>query len=251
MPPKHVQKKVSADAEEIAHHDDNQLILQFMSLLKDDVILKKLRDALYPQELSNKIDLTNAKLTQMSAQLAERDVHIAELEKKVSTLELELDELQQYSRRPNLRLQGVEDDTRGEDLERKLLAVINGEMKLDPPVERKDIERCHRLGRVDGQQKQNQPRTAIVRFTSERVRDSVYRSRGSLKEYNSKRGIGSRVFINEDLTRSRSKLAYETRRLKKENKINDCWTASGRILIKDRSDKIVRICSDMDIKKFD
>ena len=185
----------------------------------------------------------------MSAQLAERDVHIAELEKKVSTLELELDELQQYSRRPNLRLQGVEDDTRGEGLERKLLAVTNGEMKLDPAVERKDIERCHRLGRVDGQQ--NQPRTAIVRFTSERVRDSVYRSRGSLKEYNSKRGIGYKVFINEDLTRSRSKLAYETRRLKKENKINDCWTASGRILIKDRSDKIVQICSDMDIKKFD
>ena len=130
-----------------------------LSLLKYDFILKKLRDALYPQVLSNKIDLTNAKLTQMSAQLAERDVHIAELEKKLSTLELELDELQQYSRRPNLRLQGIEDDARGEDLERKLLSVINGEMKLDPPVERRDIERCHRLGPVDGQQKQNQPRT--------------------------------------------------------------------------------------------
>ena len=157
MPPKHMQKKVSADSEEITHHDDNQLIMQMLSLLKDDIILKKLRDALYSQELSNKIDLTNAKLTQMSAQLAGRDVHIAELEKKVSTLELELDELQQYSRRPNLRLQGIEDDARG-GLERKLLAVINGEMKLDPPVERNDIERCHRLGRVDGQQKQNSPR---------------------------------------------------------------------------------------------
>ena len=87
-----------------------------LSLIKDDIILKKLRDALYPQELSNTIDLTNAKLTQMSAQLAERDIRIAELEKKVSTLELELDELQQYSRHPNLRLQGIEDDAREEDL---------------------------------------------------------------------------------------------------------------------------------------
>ena len=41
MPPKHVQKKVSADAEEIAHHDDNQLILRMLSLLKDDIILKE------------------------------------------------------------------------------------------------------------------------------------------------------------------------------------------------------------------
>ncbi len=43
----------------------------------------------------------------------------------MSTLELELDELQQYIRRPNLRIQGIEDDARGEDLERKLLAVRN------------------------------------------------------------------------------------------------------------------------------
>ena len=71
------------------------------------------------------------------------------------------------------------------------------------------------------------------------------------RHYNSKRDVGSKVFINEDLTKSRSKLAYEARRLKKENKINDCWTASGRILVKDRQDKIVQICSDNDIKQFD
>ena len=163
---------------------------------------KKISFLFFILKLPARLLVRPSKLKQISAQLAERDVYIAELEKKVSTLELELEELQQYSRRPNLRLQGIEDDTRGEDLERKLLAVINGEMKLDPPVERKDIERCQRLGRVDGQQKQNQPRTTIVRFTSERVRDSVYRSRGTLKEYNSKRGVGSKVFINEDLTRS-------------------------------------------------
>ena len=67
--------------------------------------------------------------------------------KKVSTLEFELDELQQYTRRPNLRIQGIEEDFRGEDLESKVLAVINSHMKVDPLVERKDIERCHRLGR--------------------------------------------------------------------------------------------------------
>ena len=225
--------------------------MQMMSLLNDDTILKKLRDALYPRELANKIDLTNAKLTKLSAQLAERDEHIAELDKKVSTLEFELDELQQYTRRPNLRIQDIEEDFRGEDLERKVLAVRNSHMKVDPPVERKDIERCHRLGRVDAQK--NQPRTSIVRFASERVRDSVYRSRGGggLKDYNSKRDVGSKVFINEDLTKSRSKLAYEARRLKTQNNINDCWTASGRILVKDRHDKIVQICSDNDIKKFD
>ena len=158
MPPKQT-RKMSADAEE---SDDSRIVMQMMSLLNDDTILKKLRDALYPRELANKNDLTNAKLTKLSAQLAERDEHIAELDKKVSTLEFELDELQQYTRRPNLRIQGIEEDFRGEDLERKVLAVINSHMKVDPPVERKDIERCHRLGRVDAQK--NQPRTSIVRF---------------------------------------------------------------------------------------
>ena len=108
--------KMSADSEEIAHHDDNYLIMQMMSLLNDNDILKLLRDALYRQKLANKIDLTNAKLTKLSAQLAERDEHIAELDKKVSTLEFELDELQHYTRRPNLGFQGIEEDIRGEDL---------------------------------------------------------------------------------------------------------------------------------------
>ena len=47
----------------------------------------------------------------------------------MSTLEFELDELQQYTRRPKLRIQGIEEDFRGEDLERKVLAVINSHQK--------------------------------------------------------------------------------------------------------------------------
>ena len=45
MPPKQ-QREISTDAEEIAWHDDNHLIKQIMSLINDDNILKKLRDAL-------------------------------------------------------------------------------------------------------------------------------------------------------------------------------------------------------------
>ena len=48
--------------------------------------------------------------------------------------------------------------------------------KFNPPVVKKDIERCHRFGRVGSQH--NQPGTSIVHFASGRIRDSVYRSRG-------------------------------------------------------------------------
>ena len=37
-------------------------------------------------------------------------------------------------------------------------------MKVDPPVERKDIERCHRLGRVDAQKNHPKDFDSTFRF---------------------------------------------------------------------------------------
>ena len=111
-----------------------------------------------------------------------------------------------------------------------------------------DLERSHRLGRVVPGQKR--PRAVIVRFVSERMRDSVYRARGSLKGYNDGKEQHTRIFINEDLTARRATIAFKTRQLKKQRKIQDCWTYSGRILVKDNDNNIHEISSDIDLKRF-
>ena len=44
--------------------------------------------------------------------------------------------------------------------------------------------------------------------------------------------------MNEDLTRARSRLLYQARQLKKAKKILDAWSVDGRILVKDKAEKI-------------
>ena len=46
------------------------------------------------------------------------------------------------------------------------------------------------------------------------------------------------LYINDDLTARRAKLAFDCRLLKKERKIADCWTAYGKVLIKDLNNKV-------------
>ena len=76
----------------------------------------------------------------------------------------------------------------------KVLSVVNEKMGFDPPLIPTDLERSHRLGRVVSGQKR--PRAVIVRFVSERMRDSVYRARGSLKGYNDGKEQHTRILYN-------------------------------------------------------
>ena len=54
----------------------------------------------------------------------------------------------------------------------------------------------------------------------------------------------SRIFLNEDLTGIRAKLAREARVLKKSGKIDDAWTFNGNAMIKYVAHKICPIISD-------
>ena len=50
-----------------------------------------------------------------------------------------------------------------------------------------------------------------------------------------------KIFINEALSKTRSKIAYEARRLKDKNKITDTWTVDGRIKVKNNYNRIMTI----------
>ena len=165
---------------------------------------------LYPQEMANKLDMLTTKLEQLTEHLATKDAKIATLETTINKLETKIDDQEQYSRRAN-RIQGIKEDVKGEDIETKVLHLLNKEMKLNPPLTSTDLERSHRLGRVAIDKVR--PRTVIIRFRSERIRDAVFRSRGTLKEFNANQLLPNRIYLNEDLTARLSSLAYKTREL--------------------------------------
>ena len=228
----------------------DHLALRIIALLNDDQVIDKLKQALFPKELSDKIEALNTRICKLTAQLDAKDSRIKALEEKVLNHEISADSAEQYSRRANLHVSGIpEADGGGEDTDEKVIAVLNGKMGMQPPVQRHQIERSHRLGRKGDGNGPHSPRTVVVRFVSERLRDDIYRRRTALKTHNADHR-DRQIFINEDLTARRGKLAYDTRQLKKTHKISDCWTTYGKVMTKDLAGKITEVKSPADLLHY-
>ena len=90
----------------------------------------------------------------------------------------------------------------------------------------------------------HRPRTVVVRFVSERLRDDIYRRRTALKTHNADHR-DRQIFI-----RRRGKLAYDTRQLKKAHKISDCWTTYGKVMTKDLAGRITEVKSPGDLLHY-
>ena len=123
-----------------------------------------------------------------------------------------------------------------------------GRLEMSPPLEIDDLERSHRLGRRADKDGRPRTRAIIVRFRSERVRDEVFRARTKLKSHNAERRT-DKIFINDDLTPRRAKLSFDARASKRANKITDCWTAYGRVMIKDLTGKVLQLNSASDLPR--
>ena len=154
-----------------------------------------------------------------NAALAKKDAQIQDLHSRVCKLEETCDELEQYSRRNTVRIRGIPEalNENTDALVKELAA-----RKLEVPVVDHDIVRSHRVGRKEDDRRT--PRDLIVRFTTHNTKVAVMRAARKLR--------GSSTFINEDMTRTRSTIAWEARNLKRDNKLTDTWTRDGIIFIK-------------------
>ena len=115
-------------------------------------------------------------------QLTAKDSKIAALEKMVDELEESADLAEQYVRISNLLFSGFKETGGKESTDDTFIELVNDAMKLSPPLQAHDIARSHRLG---APREGGPPRPIIVRFSSDKARDAVYRARSGLKTYNS------------------------------------------------------------------
>lgn len=127
-----------------------------------------------------------------------------------------IDDLEQYSRRNNLRVFGVH-EVQGEDTDTLLLDLFRN--KLNLTITLNELDRSHRVGKpVSGS---GRPRPILVKFISYRIRAQIFTNKKMLK--------GSNYSIKEDLTKNRSNILQEAI---KRYGIANAWTRDGRILIK-------------------
>ena len=107
----------------------------------------------------------------------------------------QIDDLEQYTRKPNLEIHSIPEKTE-ENLAEQVITLGNITIRSD------DIDICHRM--FTGRNR-SKPRPIIVRFKSQRTEMGLYGVRTSLKNQNMShifQGAGI-VYINENLTRMR------------------------------------------------
>lgn len=170
-------------------------------------------------------------ITALRVQLKEKDEVIQKLKTEVGTLQDQVDSMEQYSRRNNLRITGLKEKD-NENAIQTTLEMFNDVMKVDPPVCEAEIDRVHRVGRPSGDP-QN-PRPMLVKFATYRSRSRVVSFRTNLN------GIKHPypIYLNEDLSRARMDQFYRARVAKKRAQINGCWTHDGTLVIKDLNNTI-------------
>lgn len=157
---------------------------------------------------------------------------------RVRALENTADTAEQYSRRNCLRVAGIPESP-NEDTDQIMIDICKD---LDTPVSLAEIDRSHRVGKRDPSGRR--PRAIIVKFATYRARQTVYKKRTTLRHCGHER-----VFLNEDLTRSRSDLLYQARLLAKDKRVEGAWTSDGTVLVK-AGGVIHRIIDTADLSKF-
>lgn len=158
-----------------------------------------------------------------------------DLERRLDRATAAIDELEQYGRRNALRVSNEWPEVENENTDLLILSMANDQLGVQ--LEPTDISRSHRVGSSFAKK----PRPVLVKFTSYRARERVFRARTKLKN------SGTNIFINEDLTKTRGQLAYNARKLKKDKAILDTWTYDCRVFVKNRAGVTRVVNNDYDL----
>ena len=256
--------------------DQENIVKAILAALSNETVIEKFREAIVSpiefdfkqlQDSNNKLmrEISSLKesndnlfktITYWKNQNEEKQRKIEQMEMKITELEIKSDELEQYSRRNSLRIQGLP-EVPGEDLLERVLYLARNRMSVE--IDEADIDRLHRIGPPSSK------REILIKFTSYKAKEIVFKCRSGLRKHadppeefdpeintnddddddlDKKYGqdlTRDRIFINEDLTKTRNHLLWKARQLKKEKKIFDCWSFDGRILIKKLDNKIINI----------
>ena len=158
---------------------------------------------------------------------------ISKLERENNELMVNLDSLEQCGRMSLIRVAGISEGGSDEDTNTIVQTIISD---IDPDLSPTDIKRSHRIGKLGVSRGHNhaRKRQIIVRLTNPIVKRRILTCRKNLKSSSKYK----HVYINEDLTPTRNKIHSHARQLLKRKTIAQLWTTNGKILIKDKDNRI-------------
>ena len=158
----------------------------------------------------------------------------------VFDLQLQIDEQEQYSRRESIRISGIK-EAAGEDLATTIVKLGHD---LEVNIATADISTIHRVGKPNFGP-HAKPRDILCKFISWKTKDKMMESKKKLKGAAGKEGL----YVNEDLTYYRSKLAALARKAESTKYV---FSKNGRVLcyLKDKDGPHIALAKPSDLKKL-
>ena len=150
------------------------------------------------------------------------------IEVEVEKTQESFNDLEQYGRRNNIRINGLE-EIGNETAESTTGNVVKTLNNLIPGanIRREDVDIAHRLGKKDAKK-----RPVIVKFVSRMKKESVLKQRRNLK--------GTGIFLNEDLTRINQHVLACLRK-KMPDEVTDAWSSNGTMFVKNKLDNVRKV----------
>lgn len=183
-------------------------------------------------------------MSKMDTKLQESLMKNALLERKMNEMNTKHDDLEQYTRKYNLEIDGIP-EVEDEDLED---VVIKLARSVGADVGPEDIDIVHRFKKG-----KRQPNPIIVRFSNYYSKKEMYDGRRKLRKVNVRHISGAeKIYINENLTAQRAALFKKVRDKKRLREGWKVWTTDGKIFVKPdlTLDYITKINSVEDLEKL-
>ena len=201
------------DVDRIALRVQTLMMPQFKSMLDSSIgeVKREFDNTIsgIKSDYDNKIHLLESVNYELKSELCH-------LRDTIHNMKMKDDEMEQYSRRNSVLINGIsESDKRPTD---EIVLSIANQYNINISIA--DIDRSHRIGKeADGK-----ARAVLVKFVSYRARNEFMRK---------KQDLANGIYFNEHLTPLRSEILYKARRLFKEERLFGAWSLGWRVFVKD------------------
>ena len=213
----------------------NLIIINIIIIIIKIIIIIRHEVSNLKQELVKQ----NNYIASLEKQLTKTSKYVKEHADDLQDIQVNLDNLEQYSRKNPLEFHGIPDEVNMPTD----LVVCKIARAIGVEIQENDIEILHRIGRKRGD------KTVLAKFVSHKVKSRIYKARTNLKAVSvqslfpgSSSSVVSEttarpkgVYINENLTLYCKEMMCLTVEKRHDGKINKVWTLDDKIFIKTTS----------------
>ena len=206
-----------------------------------------------PIEIKTQLELLQAEIFDLKGNLEKATADIGKMTKETEVMRQELlqeryttrtmtyrlNELEQYSRKNNIRIFGLRDNNKTENsyiTENRVIELFRNKLNVD--ISPRDIQVAHRIGKFSP----DSDRAIIVQFVNKKAKMVVMANRKALK--------GSKTVISDDLTIQNMRRLES---LKMLSCVAQSWAYNGKLFAKNKNNKVKEVKSNetIDEKLFD